>query len=227
MPYRRRRRPRYPRRPKRRPADWKSHTAKYAGKIGVIGAKAAAAYYLANKLNRQTNIEYKHHDESFGSQSINYSASTSSYILNDMSQGDTDKTRDGDSVKCQGVTLRGLLSRNGADSTVRMVLVWDKQNNVTPADIFHLSGQASAPWSNKAYDKRFQSRILYDRTFTIDTERPQINFHVKKRIMLHTQYDAGTITINTGVLRLFFISDKVTLNEPALTFTSRLTFTDN
>lgn len=192
-----------------------------------VADTAYNAYRLATKLAKAVNVEYKYHDESLSAQSVNYSASTTSYLLNDMPQGDGDTTRDGDSIKCQGLTLRGVLARNGADATVRMVIVWDKQNNVVPADIFHLAGQQSAPWSNKSYDHRFQSRILYDRTFTLDTDATRLNFHVKKNIMLHTQFNSGTTTINTGALRVFFISDQVTINEPVLTFTSRLTFTDN
>lgn len=215
----------YPKRKNYANRWYNSKPAAVIAKKGMSIAKmAASAYLMAKGLKKASNIEYKAADVQDLS-NANYSG----YIatLNNIPQGATDSSRVGDSIKLQTVTIRGQLGRVTSDSTCRVILFWDKQNKVTTAsDILQYVGSSYAPFSDKYYDKRFQTKIFYDKVFTLDSNSPLRPFKIVKRIGLHTQFEAGSNTINTGVLRLLFISN-VNANTPSLQYNSHLTYTDD
>lgn len=185
---------------------------------------AYKAFALARKVADQVNTEYKYVDVTDLA-----SPTYSGYVatLNNISQGVTDTTRVGDSCKLQNLTLRGSITRNGTDGHVRIMILWDKQAKVTSAStVLENTGTAYATLSPKKYDTRFQTKALKDFRVHVTQDSPIKEFNMVIPINKHTQFDAATSTIDTGVLRILIISD-MAASQPITSYYSRLTFTDN
>ena len=189
---------------------------KYIAPVVNTAVMAAKAYAMAKALKKSTNIEYKIADIT-----DNASVSFSGYLaqLNNISQGITDSTRVGDSCKIQNLVFRTLLARNGADAQMRLILFWDKQAKVTSSsDILQNTGTIFSPLSPKNYDKRFQTKILYDKVFNLNTDNPMRSLDLVIPINQHTQYNGATNLVNTGYLGVLFISNINTANNPTMNY---------
>lgn len=189
-------------------------------KAGLYALKAV------RKIRKQMNAEQKYHDQNLSGTNVDYSGVA--YALNNPGQGDTDITRDGDSLKVLNSVIKFIITRNGADAYVRCIVFWDQGSRYSAAtDILTNSGSALAPLSTRAHDTRFYFNTLYDKVVHVDTNKPEVMRTIKLNINKHTQFSAGSTTITTGVLRVLFISDQVTSNLPTVHMTSRVYFTDN
>lgn len=195
--------------------------------IVKVARTAYNGYRLARKLANAVNIEYK-----FSDTTANASPDQSGilYTLNDMAQGDSDSTRDGDSVKIQNLVIRGSMNKGASatNSWCRMLIFWDKDNLVTAAtDILeNYMGSATAPFAPKNHDRRFQTRVLYDKVFSLDASNSARNFEQVIKIDQHTNYNEGTTTIYRGALKLLFISNE-SVNYPFVQYIARISYTDN
>lgn len=196
-------------------------------------SSVASAAYTALKIGRRiadvVNTEYKYNPASGNTSAVDYNGLLG--VLNNPAQGITDTTRTGDSIKCQHLTLRGIVSRNPTgDSVFRVILFWVQNPipSLTAALILQYAGSVQAPISPKLYDNRFQTKFLLDRTYTMDTDESTKKFTISMPINRHTQFDQSTSTITTGLLYVLFISDASPAGaDPTITWNSRLTFTDN
>lgn len=202
-----------------------------AGRVAGMGMKyvskggmAYKALKLARKVANAVNIEYK----IFDTQSSTTPDYTGTVVtLNTPSQGTTDIQRIGDSIKCQNLVLRGYAIRQGADVMARVMVLWDPQNKITASsDILETVGSSYSVFSPKHYDKRFQSRVLFDKTIKCFSSSLGQDFDVTIPIDQHTQFSAGTTTINTGALKVLVISNTLA-NQPSIILYSRLSFTDD
>lgn len=211
-PYRRRRR-RYRR---RKPMRYKVADAAYS------------ALKMAKRLKDAVNIEYKHHDVTITTTDVDYNGDV--ITLNNPAQGDSDNSRDGDSMKCQNLVLRYFVSHT-AKCFVRVIVYWDQQNTVSAASSLLDAAQVGtvqAPIAYKDYDNRFKSKILHDRTFNIDpASKGQFFVDTVIKIDRHTQFEAGSTTINTGALKILLVSNLAPTNNVYLEGLARLTYTDN
>lgn len=200
--------------------------AKWIAAGAKAGRMAHKAWSLAKRLKDVINIEYKYVEGNVQNTASDYNGLYA--IMNTISQGTTDTTRIGDSLKVQRLVLRGHFDRNGQDAYVRLILLWDQDNKTsTASDILAYSGGSNAPMSPKIYDKRFQTKFLWDKEFKVNSSNPQAKFEMNLPINLHTQYDSASSTVVTGKLVLLAISNVVTTNVPTISYISRLTFTDN
>lgn len=205
-----------------------------AGRLAGVGmsyvSKGGLAYKalrLARKVADAVNTEYKIFDTTVSSGgAIDYVGGLTT--LNGISQGVSDSQRIGDSAKMQGHIIRGYITRNGADCIVRMMLIWDEQNqaNVT-SDILETTSSVLSVLSPKNYDLRFRSKVLYDKAFTLTTNNPLIRVENVMSPNLHTQFNQSTNTIRTGALKLLLISNLTVSSLPTFTYFSRVSFTDN
>lgn len=197
------------------------------------GSMAYKALRLARKVADAVNVEYKIFDSSSASVQPDYNGSI--ITLNNMAQGTTDVTRIGDSIKNQNIVIRGGVTNTTTASTynrTRIILVWDEQNQIsTIADLLEATGSSQVVLSPKHYDKRFRSNVLYDQTFSTSTYTGSQAFfrdwEINLPINKHTQFSAGTTTVNTGALKLILISSGVTSNLPNVDYYARLTYTDD
>lgn len=187
---------------------------------------ARAGYQLykdVKKLKQLVNVEIKKVN--------NLTLATPGYVgqivqLNTIAQGDTDTTRDGDSLKLQKLKFSCLIS-NTRVASARVVIFWDQQNVVAnPLDLLDNVGTADGPLSYKNYDKRFQSKILMDRRVILHPNSQARLIEGNLPIHRHTQFEAGTTTINTGALKVLFLGDAAAA-QSTFRWISRLSFTDN
>lgn len=191
------------------------------------GSMAYSAYRLASKLAKVVNVETKYHDTTYGSST---SWTGLLYTVANVPQGDTDTSRDGDSIKCQNLDMRYLIdSSSVSPAVVRIMVIEDKQNKLsTPADLLTTTGVLQAVLSDKKHDRRFQSKVLYDQCHVVspNSSNDLVYRRVKLALGHHTQFDAGSTTINTGDYKVLVISNRGT-NLPFVSLDTRLTYTDN
>lgn len=193
------------------------------------GSMAYSALKMAKRLKDMVNTEYKFYDQNVNA---SYDHTGNLNILNTPAQGQTDTTRIGDSIKVQNLTLRGYIYANAAavSTLFRIMVLWDPQNKSTAtSDILANVASVYAPISPKNYDKKFQTRVLHDKCYSIvsgGADSAMRQFDVVIPVNQHTQFEAGSTTINTGALKILLIS-AAGVNLPTCVYTARVTYTDN
>lgn len=188
---------------------------------------ALQGYNLATKLAAMVNTETKRWSYGLISSAPDWTGSI--YTLNAVPQGDTDASRDGDSLKVQKLEIAGHLNIHASASStiVRMILFWDKANDISSVTQFwDNTSTAYAVDSTKLWDNRFDTRVLWDYKFTMDLTNPVAIVKQVQNVGLHTQFSAGSTTINTGALKLMIISDQQT-NTPSINLVPYIYYTDN
>jgi len=195
-----------------------------------IASTAIKALRVANQVKNLLNVEVKHHDDNdvFDVDDLGDLSP-----LMAVSQGSSGTTRDGDSLKLTGVSIRGKVAYNaalGGTQRVRVILMRLPASTVlTTNQIILGTGttyavDAPQVWQNKQYAK-----FLYDRTFNLYNESEVKSFHIKKKLGFHIKYAAGTVSPVTNDVRLLVISDtpNAGANFPICQYWSRFTFVDN
>lgn len=191
------------------------------------GSMAYSAYKLASKVAKMVNAEEKFH-ETTQNAAVDYNGSL--VTLNNMAQGDTDGTRDGDSIKCTHLSVKGYIDAAAVNNTVaRLIIFEDKQNQVAAVtDFLTATGAVTAPLGFKVYDKRFRTKVLFDKTWHMcDTGANNVSFECELPLGHHTQFDSGTTTINTGAYKYIVISNRSSVDDPTFVIQTRLTYIDN
>lgn len=214
-------------------AAWSKFGSKFGSRAGSMAYKA---FKMAKQIKSLINVEEKHYDVS-GNPTI--SSSGSLVTLNSPQQGTTDSMRIGDSIKCQSLELNYHLYPNGAMTATntylaRVIIFEDKQNKVSAvSDIIDSTYIATgyAPIGLKDFDRRFETKVLYDELLEIDLIT---NMGKSRRVNLplghHTQFEAASTTINTGAYKMLLLSSvpSASVNDvPAIIYTSRLHYTDD
>jgi hypothetical protein len=152
--------------------------------------------------------------------------------LNDMAQGDTDQTRDGDSISMKSLEIRATVTNNAAVTAgVRLVVVRDKQNTLAnPGDYLAYGSDPVALNTPFAWDNRHRFTVLYDEVINADgtlfDKHSIVHFIPLKG--LKTQYDGGSTDATTNALKLIYISDvdSTGMTFPTLRLVSRLIYND-
>lgn len=228
MPYRRRR---YNRR-RRNGSVWTGFTRyiKKADNVANTSALAYAAYKGMVRLRRLVNVEKKKADfENSGTIST-----TAGNPLNptNIGQGDTDQTRDGNSILVNGLLLKSTFTKNASAtaSRVRILIVLDKQQTPDTApsytDIIDptFTDQILAPLNNETVGRY---TVLMNRVITLDSNKPKRTMQKYFRLNHHVRYN-GTASsdVQKGGLWVLIVSDEAT-NAPSYTVQSRTYFYDN
>ena len=196
-----------------------------------VADMAYSGYKLAKKIAKWVNIEFKTHTETQSSNlDIDYDGTI--ITLNDVAQGDTSLTRDGDSIKCQSMDLNVQLACDTVSCVGRVIVFHDKQNTVSSAtDLIDVAGTAMAPHGFKEWDHRFKTQVLWDSGpihMIVSTDKAIKQLRKKIELNLHTQFDSGTTTIESGAIKMLLISNRAnSSNEMDVLYHSRIYFTDN
>lgn len=170
------------------------------------------------------NQETKQRDLSWDAVSIQDAGrSPITAVINDLAQGDTQNTRDGNQVRITG--LYGKFVVTGADSTniVRFIMYIpkDQTDALSSVDIHTLIDQDSYT-------------VLYDRTITTTSGGVNQkvftvakNFHRGSRKGLLTQYyGTGSTDFVKNPIKLYVVSDSLAVSDPSLTGHLRTYFKD-
>lgn len=206
----------YRRRPRRRYGNtWASNS------IGLAKTALKTAKWVAGLVNAEAK-DYYINQTSFATTNT---GSTRTSLNGGITQGTADGQRTGDSIKVKTVTIRGDLSRNGADDIVRIIVYWDKENTSTGSNLLQYTGSSQVVNSPKNDDKYYQTRFLTDRKYIINTQNPNKQFKIVIPVNAHSKYNNSTNTIENGSLYIGFYSQLATGTN--CEFISKLTYMDN
>lgn len=193
---------------------------------------AVKALRIANQVRSLLNVEFKFKDTSVTSSAVGDIPYESKLLT--VGQGDTQQTRDGDSIKCKRINVRGFFTQDEQltdGSVVRVMIVRSTRGDFSPqTNMFDTTGSVLAPLSPKLYENRKFYKILAERVFTISPDSPEkhyFKFNIKNEHQ--TDYDAGTSAAISNQFYLVAISDAPNAGSdfPLITFFSRAWFVDN
>lgn len=190
--------------------------------------KASKALDIALKLKRLTNVEIKTKDF------INNSAisDTGQVVrLDVVDQGDTDSTRDGDSLKPLNLTQYLHMKTNSVQSAmIRCIIFRGKQENGASFTVAQVLETATIG-SHKDHDLRFRSKILSDKVYSVMPPTTGANgvkvVRQNSKLFGHIQYEATTTAVNNGGIYMLLISDQTGVNAPTVGWNHRLSWCDN
>lgn len=152
--------------------------------------------------------------------------------LSPISLGNNQDQRTGNSVKPLNLAVKMNLriNDNSNVSQVRVVIFRQHQEQCTlntQANIMEYNGILS----HKQDEKRFQTKFLYDKMFSLDTsngKRRLLEFVLK--LHGHINFDdnvSGTNPTNMGVYLLLIADGYSSTYYPYVDYNTRLSFTDN
>lgn len=197
------------------------------------GAKAGNYAYSAWKgvqyLKGLINVERKVKIESANNQSINGTTGLVVELTN-VSQGDGQTTRDGNSIFCRNVFGRHAITRNAAGASVQLVrfmVVKDLQQqgdtNPTVSDILN----AADPLSPLSLASRGRFTILRDKLITLTDQYPNHTQKLNVPMKHHVRYNGTAASdIQKGGLYVVMISN-TTSNHPVISYNYSTSFYDN
>lgn len=228
-----------PRRYKKRYSRKRKTYKKKSGGMS-IGDMAVAGFNMAKKIVRLINVEKKH----YTTNSITQADYNGTYIdLCDPVQGLDQDERQGDSIKPLHMTIRGHIAPSSSGGTYqycRIVIFRYKDENgvaLTPNMILdpNFVGTSSAHLCGKNWDKKFHSKILFDKVFTVGYPAASSGnlpatrtFKFQKKLFGHINWSDSSSTEEGGGLYMLVISNQASAtNAPAVQWVSRATYTDN
>jgi len=214
-------------------------SGRYYGRRRVYPSRAAVAPTYpqifskvvkdVSYLKGLINTEFKFRTLSF---STTMDTTGSVHHLNNISQGDGGSTRDGDQVRVKGVRVRGIYTIHASATTTVLrciAFVWKNVNNIAPVKTDIVDAGVN---SMRELDERRNVRILWDKTFVLDSvQRPLLQFEKYFPLDIKTLFTRGETsggsaqTEQNGVYMLVF-SDQAT-NVPSENVDTRCTFVDN
>jgi len=190
-----------------------------------------------NEIRKLINVEIKY-IQTDSTSTINNTGAVQ-YISN-CAQGDDIINREGDSIKVQNFTIKGMIKRDPASTSnleaVRLLVVRDLQNTgATPSanDVFQITGTGLAPYqpydflNGSDLNKRFS--VVYDELFSLDTYHPNALFSFNSNHDCHVFYrDTAAAVASAGNGSYFLVAlSNVTANLPSVEYVSVIRFTDN
>lgn len=157
--------------------------------------------------------------------------------ISGMAQGDSENSRDGDSILARYINIRGHITYNASSSktsnVVRVMLVRDRSVNGTAVDVAQILesatyGTAYAPFSGldpETATQRFE--VLYSKMFEVNTQKIAVPYSINKKVQKHCTFDGTTANdLKQGHYWLIHISDEVT-NGPSFLYNSVFKYYDN
>ena len=196
--------------------------------LGNVASLAKTAFKTAKFIAGIVNTEYKYFDIGAGLTASTWNGAI--VTLCQPAQGVTASQRTGDSIKIRNLTFRGEFSQNPlgiATEVARMIIFFDKQNVInTVSQYLQYTGLYGAVYSQKNENTKYETKTLLDRTYVINSTYQQRKFDIVLRIDQHCNFQAGTTTIDTGALKVLYIS-QAPINGPLFSYNSRCTYIDN
>lgn len=145
--------------------------------------------------------------------------------LSVLSAGDSNNNREGDVVFPTSLRFRGRLVKNASATTTQVRMLIFQWLSEAPGAVSDILVSTSVQ-SFKSENNRYQSRILYDRVFTLDSASKDSMF-IQKTIKLKGMiaYPQSSSAANRNGIWVLLLSNEAT-NVPTLNLESRLYFKD-
>lgn len=150
-------------------------------------------------------------------------------------QGVGNLNRVGDEVDWVSLYFNYLVRQQVGAATlsqIRVILLWDHENNLTSTDVLDAFtvGSINAPLSMYPRGSRGTFTIIYDKLHTLDaTENTQEVVSLKLKLNKKTRFAAGSTTADRNQLRCFLISNETLasgVQRPQFTMNARVWYRD-
>lgn len=195
----------------------------------------ALAYKALHKVNKLSKTigrpEIKHLDAYIGSPStVDYSGSLVS-ITGLSAQGVQQSQHIAQSITLKSMNIKFTISQPNAGkiSTVRVIILRDKENNLVASDILDSLGAAYSPLAPYNRDYRAWYEVYYDKLFQLTTgtdsgsQIQDVHINLKD----HVQEFSGTSnTVLSNEIKMLVVSNEVTTNLPTYFYFARCYYTD-
>lgn len=195
---------------------------------------ARAAYSTANYLKDVINTEYKDYTLDIQPAGFNTAGTIWDFVgdvgpvFPGITQGVTSEERTGDSVKLQRLAFRGMIIKHSSATVTicRVILFKGKSEDGVPYQITDIL-ETSDVFSHKSDPRRYDTTILYDEVFVLDSVKSQyVEFDWDRELNWHTQFLPGLPKVANEGLYLLVLSSEPT-NAPILRGMARLSYTDS
>lgn len=224
----------YRRRYRKRKYPKRSRISRYLS----TGAKAlmvgSSALRIAKQVKNLVNVEFKHHEVS---SSLTCVGTGHIISLSSVAQGDSQTTRDGDSIRGKSLQIRIRMGHNasgGTGQTVRMILFIDKQNNQPGTCDPTLSGtpygvlNQSTLQSLTLPENSGRYKILKDKMYTMTNDiKELIDLKIYKKINPKITFTSSSTNVaqKNNIYMLVFSNEAT--NGPSFAYATRLRYIDN
>lgn len=165
---------------------------------------------IARTVNKIINKDVEYHFKDVAP-SVSLSSTGTLTLLNGLTTGDTDQTRQGKKVTVKSIQLGGTVSTTTEDTVVRAMLVYDKQANGDAPSILDIL-TAKEPGAFKNLDNRKRFIILMDRVIPLSLNEGasvrKVEYYKRHNLpVIYNQGTAGTISdISTGSIYLILFA---------------------
>lgn len=181
--------------------------------------------YLKNLIN----VEFKFYDTNTSGEVL----TTTAYVttLNNIVQGDSDDSRDGQSMRMKSVQCDGTIARGSVDCNVKLLWVLDLQPPlgapVYSTMFASVAGDITASLRN--LDNRSRFIILKEQQFYLTSNNPHRIINYYRKLDAKVFYSDATATytsVRKNGLFMMAICNQAT-NGPTLNCKNRIRFIDN
>lgn len=189
------------------------------------GGNFATKDFVKKYLKKNQELKFIHTDH--GVTSVDWSGTL--YDLCSIAQGDTDGTRDGDTIMPTSLYLRGSFVLGDNTNTMRFIIFrWLDSTTPAASDIFQGGlGSLFAPYSPMNVDGRAKFNVLYDQFIKLGSgDNIQLLDQTLSLAAKPIQYAAGTTT-GTNKIYAVVVSDSGAASHPGAAWCHQLRFTDS
>lgn len=190
----------------------------------------ATRAYVKGQLTRQ--LETKYYNRFNQTISTDYSGSLVDLTAL-IAQGITVAGRVGDRIDLRSIEWRGQITSADSHNFVRFALVQFRENSTAGApvigDWLETVNNTLAPTTLWNWDRRTEYRVLWDKTYYVDTgDDYALQFAGKipsTKLKTSVHYDPG---VNTGSnhVYLLIITDSAAVTHPSVSYDMRITYKD-
>lgn len=195
---------------------------------------AGKAWSGVKYLKGLVNSELKTLDIDATVAAVDYNGNVKQLSL--ITQGDTRVSRDGKSILCKSVFIRGQVASSTTpnNNVVRLMIVIDTMNDGTAptgSDVLETTGSALAPFSALKQTASGRYKVIYSKIFSLSkTSNTSQVFKAYIPVNKHIKYTGANATDtwkNNIYMLTFSTVAAASGNEPALNAYSRVSFYDN
>lgn len=189
---------------------------------------ASTALKTAKWVAGLVNAEYKYWDVS---PSLPIASTYNGYITGPLCappQGVDVESRTGDSIKMVNLTMRLLFQFNGLQyENVRVIIFHDKENSITNvSDFLDITGSQLAVLSPKNQVYQYDSKTIFDKTYSISSNTPQVLVDQVFKLNMHSHFQASTTTVKNNAIKMIIIGQQPT-SGTTFQYFSKITYLDN